>query len=454
VNRRTFLQIASAAGLAPARAQTSLPNVVLIYADDLGYGDLGCYGSRIRTPNLDRMASQGALFRHFYSASPVCSPARAALLTGRYPVRCGVPGVLYPSSTGGLSVSETTMADTLRAAGYATMCVGKWHLGLTEQYLPTRRGFDEYYGLLGSNDQLPVLMHNTEVIEAQVDHETLTARYTQQAVQFIQRSAERPFFLYMPHLAPHVPVVPSPPFRGKSGLGPYGDVVMEMDWSVGQVLEALEAKGLDQNTLVIFTSDNGPWFQGSAGRLRGRKGDTFDGGMREPFLARFPGRIPAGRVVEGFASALDLLPTLAALTAAPVPANPLDGVNIWPMLTGEAESVERPAFLYFDSWNLQCARLGPWKLHFARYNSAAFTAMPAVGRMNLRLLNPELYKIDEDPSEAYDLAGEHPEIVARIEEQVRQQLPSLPSRVLQAWEDTQRRGVKPNGSGEWPVPEL
>ena len=455
MNRRTFLQLAAAGTALPRRsgAETALPNIVFIYADDLGYGDLGCYGSKIRTPNLDRLATQGALFHQFYSASPVCSPARASLMTGRYGVRAGVPDVLYPTSTTGLGMGETTIAEMLQQTGYATMCVGKWHLGIQDRYQPTRRGFDEYYGLLGSNDQGPVLMHNTEVIESPVDLETLTARYTQQAVQFIQRSAGKPFFLYLPHLAPHVPIVASAAFKGKSGLGPYGDVVQELDWSVGQVLEALETNGLDRNTLVIFTSDNGPWFQGSAGNLRGRKGDTFEGGMREPFLARFPGRIPAGRVVDGFASALDILPTFAALTAAALPGNPIDGVNIWPMLTGEADTVDRPAFLYFDSWNLQCARLGAWKLHMARYNSAAFSAVPAAGRMNLRLLNLELYNLDDDPSEAYDISDEHPRVVAKIQAQVKQLLLSMPAQVRQAWDDTQRRRVQPNGSGEWPVPE-
>jgi arylsulfatase A-like enzyme len=456
VNRRKFLQVASATALLPsqpAKADPALPNIIFIYADDLGFGDLGCYGSKIPTPNLDKLATEGVLFREFFSASAVCSPARASLMTGRYGVRAGVPDVLYPSSTTGLSLTETTLPQVLKQAGYGTMCIGKWHLGVQDRFLPTRRGFDEFYGLLGSNDQGPVLMHNTDAIESPVELETLTARYTQQAIQYIQRSANQPFFLYMPHLAPHVPIVASLAFKGKSGLGPYGDVVMELDWSVGQILKELEASGLDQNTLVIFSSDNGPWFQGSAGNLRGRKGDTFDGGMREPFIARLPGRIPAGRVVEGFASSLDILPTLAALTAAPLPGNPLDGVNIWPMMTGEAESVDRPVFLYFDSWNIQCARIGHWKLHMARYNTPAYTAAPVGGRVNLRLLNLELYDIDEDPSEGYDISDEHPDVVAKIQAQVRQQLLTMPTAVRQAWDDTQRRRVQPNGSGEWPIPE-
>jgi arylsulfatase A len=450
LQRRTFLQLTAAATLRGA-ADPARPNVVFIYADDLGYGDIGCYGSKIKTPNLDRLARQGTLFRHFYSASPVCSPARASLMTGRYGVRAGVPDVLYPSSTTGLAVGETTIPEVLKQAGYATMCVGKWHLGVLDRYLPTRRGFDEYYGLLGSNDQGPVLMHNTEVIESPVNHETLTARYTEQAVRFIDRAGETPFFLYLPHLAPHIPLVVSPPFKGKSGLGAYGDVVMEMDWSVGEVLAALERNGLEKNTLVIFTSDNGPWFQGSAGSLRGRKGNTFEGGVRVPFIARFPGRIPEGRVVDEFASALDVLPTLAALSAAPLPGNPLDGVNIWPMLSGEAESMERPPFLYFNGYHLQCARFGPWKLHMARYNTAPYTALPAVGRWNLRLINQELYNLADDPSEGYDVSDEHPDIVARIQEAVRQQLLTMPATVRQAWDETQRRPVQPNNAGEYPV---
>ncbi len=444
---------AGLAGAVVRAADPALPNILFIYADDLGYGDIGAYGSKIKTPHLDRLAKDGVLFRQFCSTSAVCSPARAALLTGRYSVRVGVPDVLYPTSTTGLAVGEMTIAEMLKQVGYGTMCLGKWHLGVLDRYLPTRRGFDEHFGLLGSNDQGPVLMRNGEIVESPANLETLTARYTSEAVDYLRRMGDRPFFLYMAHAAPHVPVVASPEFKGKSGLGPYGDVVMEMDWSIGQVLAALEENGQSRNTLVIFTSDNGPWFEGSTGGLRGRKGDTFEGGMREPFVARFPGRIPAGRVVDGFASALDMLPTIAGLTAAPLPGNPIDGVDIWPMMTGAADSVERPAFLYFDSWNLQAARLGPWKLHLSRYNTPAFTATPAVGRMNLRLLNPELYNLNEDPSEGYDVSEDHPEIVAQIQAQVRQYLLSMPAQVRQSWDETQRRRVQANNPGEYPQPE-
>jgi arylsulfatase A-like enzyme len=246
-----------------------------------------------------------------------------------------VPGVLQANDTGGLAPTETTIAQMLKPAGYRTMCIGKWHLGSQPDYLPTTRGFDEYYGIPYSNDMYPsVLMHNTDVIESPADLTTLTARYTDQAVNFINQSAKSPFFLYMPHTFPHIPLAASPNFIGKSGMGLYGDVVQEIDWSVGQVLQALKKSGVDQNTLVMFTSDNGPWFQGSPGRLRGRKGDTFEGGMREPFIARFPGRVqpaitrrlnqPAkGRLVDALATTLDILPTIAAYTQAALPRSPL-----------------------------------------------------------------------------------------------------------------------------------
>ena len=441
------------------------PNIVLIVADDLGYGDLGCYGSQIQTPNLNLMASQGVQFRNFNSVNPVCSPSRASILTGRYGVRCGVPTVFWPTDTGGLSTTEVTIAQMLKPAGYSTMCVGKWHLGILPQFLPTTRGFDEYYGIPYSNDMAPsILMHNTDIIESPVDLTTITNRYTQQAVDFIHRSSAHPFFLYMPHTFPHIPLAASPDFTGHSGMGLYGDVVEEIDWSVGQVLAALQDSGVDQNTLVIFTSDHGPFYQGSPGVLRGRKGDTFEGGMRVPFLARFPGRIPAGaaqrgaprtggpRVVSATASALDILPTIAGFARTPLPGNPLDGVDIGPVLTGQATDVTHPLFLYFSNYSLQCARLGPWKLHMVRPNVPAFTAEPQVGFFNLRLLNPELYDIDSDPGEAVDASGQNPAIVADIQQRVAQMLPSLPPAVQSDWYNTQNIPVYPNEPGSYPTP--
>jgi arylsulfatase A-like enzyme len=458
LNRREFLyRAAGVAGAAftAARANafaTPPPNIVMILADDLGYGDLGSFGSRIKTPNIDQMAKEGVTFRHFYSASPVCSASRAALLTGRYGVRGGIPNVLAPSDNNGLNVAETTMADMLKASGYRTYCVGKWHLGSQPQFMPTARGFDDYYGLLYSNDQTSELMSGTSVIELRTNQDTLTQRYTQQAVSFIQQNKDAPFFLYMPHLAPHVPLGVSKSFRGKSKLGLYGDVVEELDWSVGQILAALNTLGLDNNTLVMFTSDNGPWFQGSPGKLRGRKGETFEGGMREPFIARFPGRIPGDKQVHAFATMLDILPTVGGLTGSTLPANPLDGVDIWPMMIGEAESVDRPLFLYFNDWNLQCARMGRWKLHMSRYNGPAFLSPLSAGRVNLRLLNQELYDLDTDPQESYSAAAENPEIVADIRSRTEILLADLPVQVRGAWIDTQNRPVNPNNPGEWPTP--
>ncbi len=398
------------------------------------------------------MASEGARFTQFYSADPVCSPSRASLLTGRYPTRVGVTCALGANADYGLPDSETTIAQMLRLQGYSTMCIGKWHLGSLPQYLPTNRGFDEFYGLPYSNDMDPLpLMRNTDVIAQRADQNHLTQQYTQQAVQFISRSKQGPFFLYFAHTAPHIPLAASERFRGKTGLGMYGDSVAELDWSVGEVLRALKDNGIDDNTLVMFSSDNGPWFQGSAGSLRGRKGMTYEGGVREPFIARFPGRIPAGRVASGVASMMDVLPTLSELCRAPLPENPVDGVNIWPLLTGDQESVERDVLLYFDDWNIQCARMGKWKLHVARYNSPAFAPVPAVGRQNLPLNPPELYDIEADPEESYDCAADYPQVVAAIRSRIENSLYSFPDAVRSAWSNTMR--AKTNGipAGAYPV---
>jgi arylsulfatase A len=446
--RRTLLKAAARAAL----IQTRPPNVVLINCDDLGYGDLGCYGSRISTPNLNLMAGEGALFRSFYSASPVCSPSRAALLTGRYPTRVGVPTVLTPNDTRGLSESATTIAEMVKGRGYQTMCIGKWHLGTQPQYLPTNRGFDEYFGIPYSHDMSPsVLMHNTEVIEQPVDLSRLTERYTEQAGSFIRRAKDGPFFLYLAHTAPHLPLEVSALCRGKSSLGRYGDTLVELDLSTGQVLQALRDNGVEDNTLVLFTSDNGPWFEGSAGRLRGRKGQTHEGGMRVPMLARFPGRIPAQRVVQSMATAMDILPTIGGLCGATLPSAPLDGVDIWPVMTGEKEVVDRDAFLYFDYWDLQCARLGRWKLHMARHNTFPWSPDPAGGRYNLPLPRPELYDMEQDPEESYDLAEQNPQAVEAILARVNEMRWSFPEQVQWAWSETFSRQVLGTASGALPI---
>lgn len=444
--RRAFLKAASGAffGASLACSQPSTPpNIVLILCDDLGFGDLHSYGSNIATPNLDAMAQEGVRFRQFYAASNVCSPSRAALMTGQYAPRVGITDVLSPTDTIGLSLTSPTIAEVLKPSGYKTMCVGKWHLGTQPQYMPTSRGFDSYYGIPYSNDQSPsVLLQNTTVIESPVVLTTLTQRYTQQATSFIQRSAGAPFFLYMAHTFPHIPLAASPAFRGKSGLGLYGDVVQEIDWSVGQVLQSLKANYIDNNTLVMFTSDNGPWFQGSPGKLRGRKGWSYEGGVREPFIARFPGWIPSasvqeramtgGRLSGSMATTMDLMPTIAAVCGATPPSSS-DGVNIWPVLSGAQTDVPHDIFLYFDSWNIQCARMGPWKLHVSRYNDFAWSPDPIGGRVNLPLPNPELYNLEEDPDESFDVAADKPQIVAQIMAGIQRLLPTFPPQVMATW---------------------
>ena len=462
--RRTFLKSAAALTTAGvALADAAPPNIVLILADDLGYGDLESYGSRNPTPNLTRLAEDGVQFSNYYSASPVCSPARAALLTGRYGVRCGVPGVFFATDPGGLNLAETTLAQILKPLGYRTMCVGKWHLGRPAAFLPTSRGFDDYYGIPYSNDMDPsVLLRGTEIIESPVNLATLTRRYTEQATTFIRSARTSPFFLYMAHASPHIPLNTAPEFAGKSGMGRYGDVIQELDWSVGQVLAALADNGVEQNTLVMFTSDNGPWFQGSPGRLRGRKGDNFEGGLRVPFVARFPARIlPSShlrarsiRTIPALASALDIVPTVAAFTGAGLPRNPLDGVDIGPLMMDKATDVVRPPLLYFSRWNLQCIRSGPWKLHVSRGNVPAYTAEPKAGFFNLRLVHPELYNLETDPEEAQDLSGQHPDIVAALQRRIAELLPSFPPDVAAAWQDTQKRPVYGNEPGDYPRPIL
>jgi arylsulfatase A len=456
LSRRSFLNAGTGTLVTASaiRARSSKPpNVVLMICDDLGYGDLGSYGSSIATPNLDGMAQEGVQFRQFYAANNVCSPSRAGLLTGCYPTRVGVPNVLWPTDTTGLSLSQPTIAEMLKPAGYATMCVGKWHVGSQPQFLPTSRGFDHYYGIPYSSDMSPsILMQDTTVIESPVQLNTLTQRYTQQAVNFIGNNSANPFFLYMAHNLPHLPLAASASFLGSSGCGLYADVVQEIDWSAGQILQALQANGVDDNTLVMFTSDHGPWYQGSAGRLRGRKWSTYEGGVRVPFIARFPGWIPAtsnlsgsmisqsgggwsGRVSDAMATAMDVLPTIARLTGANLPAN-LDGIDIGPILSGRVHGLAHDVFLYFNGWQLQCARYGSWKLHISRGNTDPWCPAPAGGAYNLPLPQPELYNMNTDPDESYDTAPLHPDIVADIAARVQSKLPTFPADVMNAWTST------------------
>jgi arylsulfatase A len=454
ISRRAMLGTigASIGAAAFAAAPAKPPNVVLIFCDDLGYGDLGPYGSKIPTPNIDRLAEDGIRFTNMCSADPVCSPSRAALLTGRYPTRVGVPRVLFPRDKEGLNLNEVTLANVLKDKGYRTACVGKWHLGRPTEYLPTSRGFDQYFGIPYSNDMTPrVLMKDTQIVEEPAKLETLTARYTETATQFVRASKGSPFFLYMPHTFPHIPLAASARFRGKSPQGLYGDVIEELDWSVGEVLRTLKEEGREKDTLVMFSSDNGPWYQGSPGRLRGRKGSTYEGGVREPFLARWPGKIPRGKTTPALASLMDVFPTVTKLCGGKLPAATLDGIDMWPLLAGGQESADRPPLLYFNDWNLQCARWKNWKLHVARHNAAAYSPAPPGGVHNFQLARPELYDLDHDADESYDVAPDRPEIVAKMQAQIATLIPTFPEPVQKAYADSKARPSSPTMPvGSWP----
>lgn len=415
------------------------PNVVIIYADDLGWGDLGCYGHpNIRTPNLDRMAAEGMRFTEFYSAAEVCTPSRAALLTGRYPIRSGMCHdqfrVLRNRSKGGLPKDEVTLAELLKARGYATGMVGKWHLGHLPEHLPPQHGFDSYFGMPFSNDMMPApdsppgrekffeenndhwrtpLIRGTNVIEERPDQRQLTRRYTEEAVKFIRDRRRGPFFLYVAHSFPHVPLFASERFRGRSPAGFYGDVVEELDWSVGEILNALRREKLDRKTLVVFSSDNGPWLifnhhGGSAGPLREGKGSTWEGGMRVPGIAWWPGRIPAGVVQREMATTMDLMPTIAKLAGAQLPDKPIDGVDIAPLLFGRGK-VERPPFFYYRGSTLYAARLGSWKAHFITKS--------AYGPDKAEPHDPPLlFQLGEDLGERWNRAAQQPDVLRRIQE--------------------------------------
>ncbi|HEX6069762.1 MAG TPA: sulfatase [Longimicrobiaceae bacterium] len=410
---------------APAAAQDPRPNIIVIFADDLGYGDLGLYGHpTIRTPNLDRMAAEGIKLTQFYTAASVCTPSRAGLLTGRLPVRSGMAGdrsrVLFPNSTGGLPQSEITIAEALKERGYATAAIGKWHLGHLPEFLPRRHGFDLYYGIPYSNDMesaqrgdppLP-LMRNEEIIEQPADQTTLTRRYTEVAIDFMRANRDRPFFIYLPHTFPHVPLYASDAFRGRSPRGIYGDVVEEMDWSVGRILEALREMGIAERTLVVFTSDNGPWLTqglegGTAGLLREGKGSTWEGGMRVPAIAWWPGTIAPARVSQALATTMDLFPTAVAMAGATPPADrEMDGVSLLPLLRGEREEVRETVFFYRGT-RLFAVRKGAWKGHFV--TQSGYGGGPAQTHEPLAL-----YRLDQDPSEIHDVAADHPQVVAEL----------------------------------------
>jgi arylsulfatase A-like enzyme len=332
------------------------------------------------------------------------------------------------------------------------MLVGKWHLGSQPQFMPTNHGFDHFYGIPYSIDMAPrPLMQDLTIIEQPANLDNLTQRYTQQAVNFINKSKNGPFFLYMAHSFPHIPLDASTPFVGGSGQGLYGDVVQEIDASVGTVLQALKDNGVDSNTLVMFSSDHGPWYQGSTGPLRMRKGEIFEGGIRVPFIARLPGAIPGGWICAGLATNLDVLPTVASLTGAALPQNPLDGVDISPLLTGQQKSLNREAFLFFNDVCLQAARIGPWKLHVSRFNIPAFSPQPAGGLVNLPLPSPELYNVVSDPDETHERAARNPDVVADLQGRMARLIQTFSGDALNSWHDTLRRKVGPTPVGAWPV---
>ena len=427
----------------PAAAR--LPNIIVILADDLGYGDLGCYGHpSIRTPNLDRMATEGMRFTDFYVAACVCTPSRAGLLTGRLPIRTGMAGdekrrVIFGNSTGGLPPEEITIARALKSKDYATGCVGKWHLGHLPPFLPTAHGFDSYLGLLWSNDMepnprlpknasmdlhpdpawwKPSLWRNDKKIEQPTDLSTLTKRYTEEAIHFIRENKKKPFFLYFAHTYPHVPLFASKDFQGKSPRGLFGDVVEELDWSVGQVLEVVRKEKLAENTLVFFTSDNGPWLVrelagGSAGLLREGKGSTWEGGMREPAIAWWPGKIKAGIVTHALASTLDLFNTVSKLAGVPVPTDRvMDGVDLGPVLFSQGRGT-RDVMFYYRGSDLFAIRKGSFKAHFITQSG--------YGKDGPQKHDPPLlFNLENDPSENFDVAKDHPDIVAAIQRELEQ----------------------------------
>ena len=421
------------------RGAEQLPNVVIIFADDLGYGDVGIFGAKgYKTPNLDRMAAQGRRFTSFYVAQPVCSASRAALLTGNYPNRIGIHGALGPNAKHGLNANEMTLAELVKQKGYATGAFGKWHLGHHPQFLPTRHGFDEYFGIPYSNDMWPFhpearpgtypalpLIEGERTIELNPDQTQLTTRLTERAVDFIRRKKDNPFFLYLAHPMPHVPLFVSDKYEGKTERGLFGDVISEIDWSVGEVLKALKSAGVEQNTLVIFTSDNGPWLSygdhaGSTAGLREGKGTVWEGGVRVPFVARWPGKIPAGTTCEEPVMTIDILPTVAKLIEGKLPEHKIDGRNIWPLLAGEsgAKSPHEALFFYYHANQLQAVRSGDWKLYAPhQYRTLAgrpggTNGIPA--KYEQRSTEWELYNLARDRNEEKNVAAEFPAKVKEL----------------------------------------
>lgn len=415
-------------------AQLELPNFVIILTDDLGYADVGVYGSpRIETPRIDQMAENGVKFKEFYVES-LCSPTRAALLTGSYAYRVGASTVFWPDSDDGLNPDEITLADLLQEQGYVTATIGKWHLGHHEEFLPTNQGFDYYFGIPFSNDMgpdarrgpfdpLPIL-RNEDIIERGPDQRKLTKRYTEETIQFIEENQEEPFFVYLQHTMPHVPLYVSDEFKAKSEFGLYGDVVEEIDWSTGEIIDKLNELGLSDNTLVIWTSDNGPWIQkgkdgGLATPLREGKGTSWEGGHRVPALMTWPGQISEKIVIEEMTTVMDLYPTIAYLAGADLPnGRVIDGKNIWTLITGETTETPHEVYFYYRLRQLQAVRMGEWKLHLEGtrrdYNNVHYDY---TDNFNFHL-REKLFNLAEDPGEQRNLVLDYPEIVEELKQRV------------------------------------
>ncbi len=429
----------------PIVAEDRPPNVIIIFADDLGYADLGCFGARgWSTPYLDQLAREGVRCTSFYVSQPVCSASRASLLTGCYANRIGIHGALGPNARHGIADAETTLGELFKSKGYATAIVGKWHLGHHRPFLPTRHGFDDYFGLPYSNDMWPhhpekvkfpplPLIENERIVVQDVtakEQALLTTLYTERSRQFIQTNKDRPFFLYFAHSMPHVPLFVSDRFKGRSKQGLYGDVIEEIDWSVGELLKTLKEHGLDRNTLVIFTSDNGPWLSyghhaGDNGPLREGKGSVWEGGIRVPFIAWWPGKLPAGSIQDEPLMTIDLFPTLAHLIGGEMPKLPLDGKDVWPLLQCEegAKSPHEVYYFYYGQNELQALRRGSWKLilpHVCRMiedRSPGRDGNPS-GYRQVKLSKPLLFDLSKDLGETTDLSEQFPDVMAELEKWV------------------------------------
>jgi arylsulfatase A-like enzyme len=446
---RSFLVLLTLALALDTQAQKRPPNIVVIFIDDMGYGDIGPFGAKAYpTPHLDRMAKEGRKFTDFYVTQAVCSASRAGLLTGCYNVRVGILGALGPKATHGINSSEVTLAEICNQKGYATACYGKWHLGHHKKFLPMQHGFDDYFGLPYSNDMWPYhpgvlhlpmvqrlkkwahlpLIDGNSVINPKVtgkDQEQLTTQYTERAVQFIEKNKNNPFFLYLPHSMVHVPLYVSEKFKGKSKAGLFGDVMMEVDWSVGQILDTLRKHKLDKNTLVIFTADNGPWLSygdhaGSAAPLREGKGTMFDGGCRESTLMWWPGTVPAGSVCKTPAMTIDILPTVAKLIGTKLPKHKIDGKSIVNLIKGTSNESSQEAYYFYYSKQLQAIRMGKWKLHFPHgYRTMAGKPGGKGGiptKYSQTKIGLALFDLDKDIGETTDVKDKHPEIVAKMQE--------------------------------------